>query len=208
MLDPFECGWHMVGPETQLKLMIKDPGWLMDMYENSTRLIEQAWKDLQRKGVEPDGLWLYGDIAYKNGPMFSPRHYQELLQPFHARLVDLAHASGAQVIYHSDGDLSRFIPHLIEIGVDCLHPLEVKAGMDVVKLKEEYGSEITLMGNIDARLFEENDLAGLEKELRRKIPAAMEGGGYIYHSDHSIPPGTKLSTYQFALELVRELGRY
>jgi len=208
MLDPFECGWRVVGPEEQLKLMIKDPAWLQDIYQACTKLIEDAWQDLASRQIQPDALWLYGDIAYKNGPLFSPRHYQELLKPFHARLVELAHSAGAHLIYHTDGDMTRNLPDLIEIGVDCLHPLEVKAGVDVLELKKEYGNQITLMGNIDARLFESNDRAGLEQEIRSKIPRAMAGGGYIYHSDHSIPPGTTLDTYRFALDLVREVGNY
>jgi hypothetical protein len=36
----------------------------------------------------------------------------------------------------------------------------------------------------------------------------MAGGGYVYHSDHSIPPGATLETYQYALSLVREIGQY
>ncbi len=208
MLDPFEAAWHMVGPEEQLMLMVMDPDFLTDIYAANTQLIEDGWVDLIKNGIEPDGLWLYGDIAYKNGLLFSPKHYQELLMPFHARLVNLAHESGAEVIYHSDGNLSAAIPYLIEIGVDCLHPLEVKAGMDIRELTVLYGDQICMMGNIDARLYQENDREGLENEILTKLPDAMKTGGYIYHSDHSIPPGTKLDTYQFGLDLVRKIGRY
>lgn len=208
MLGPFECTWHMVGPEKQLMMMLLDPDWLTDLYDSSTTLIEEGWRDLERAGIKPDGLWLYEDIGYKNGLLFSPRHYQSLLKPYHARLAELAHGSGADLIYHSDGNFKAAIPDLIDLGVDCLHPLEVKAGMDVLDLKKEFGDQVTLMGNIDARFFQQNDKLGLEEEIRSKLPAAMIGGGYIYHSDHSIPPGTALETYQFGLDLVRKLGRY
>jgi uroporphyrinogen decarboxylase len=208
MLDPFECTWHKVGPDKQLEMMVLDPDWLVDMYETDTALIEAAWRDLWAKGIQPDALWLYGDIAYNAGMMFSPRHYRKLLLPFHKRLCNLAHENGAQVIYHTDGKIEKAIPLLIEAGFDCLQPMEVKAGVDVRGLKVNYGTQLAFMGNIDARLFQENDLAGLEAELRAKIPAAMKGSGYIYHSDHSIPPGTQLKTYQFAIDLVREIGCY
>ena len=36
----------------------------------------------------------------------------------------------------------------------------------------------------------------------------MPGGGYIYHSDHSVPNNVSLESYQYALELVRRYGRY
>lgn len=207
MLGPFECTWHKIGPEHQLVYLIEHPEWLMDIYDANTQLIEDAWEDMWSRGLRPDALWLYGDIAYKNGMMFSPRHYRELLMPFHTRLCDLAHRHGSQVIYHTDGNISKGIPLLVEAGVDCLHPMEVKAGMDVRQLKKDYGDQLSFMGNIDARLFQDNDKVGLEKEIREKLPVAKRGSGYIYHSDHSIPPGTKLDTYQYALGLVKELGR-
>ena len=208
MLGPFECAWHMVGPEHQLMMMLTDPDLLTEMYDASTTQIEAAWQDLIQKGIKPDGLWLYEDIGYKSGLLFSPKHYQGLLKPYHARLAELAHGSGAELIFHSDGDIRAAIPDLIDLGVDCLHPLEVKAGLDIRDIKKEFGDKITLMGNIDARLYQKNDREGLEKEIRSKIPEAMVGGGYIYHSDHSIPPGAELDTYQFGLDLVREVGDY
>ena len=206
ILDPFECTWHKIGPEFQFIYLIEQPEWMMQMYAADTQLIEDAWEDIWGRGLQPDALWLYGDIAYKNGMMFSPQHYKELLQPYHARLCDLAHRYGAQVIYHTDGNITKGIPGLIGAGIDCLHPLEVKAGMDVRQLKKEFGDQLALMGNIDARLFQENDKPGLEKEIQNKLPVATKGGGYIYHSDHSIPPGTRLETYEFTHDLVKEFG--
>lgn len=208
VLDPFECTWHKIGPEAQLMALVTDPDWLRDMYEADVRLVEDAFEDLWGRGLRPDGLWIFGDIAYNHGLFFSPRVYREVLMPFHRRLADLGHRYGCQVIYHSDGDVRQAIPLLIEAGMDCLHPLEVKAGVDIRPLKKEYGDRLAFIGNIDARLFQANDLDGLRREILEKVPVAMAGGGYIFHSDHSLPPGTRLETYRFALELVNECGTY
>ncbi|MGQ9516937.1 MAG: uroporphyrinogen decarboxylase family protein [Anaerolineae bacterium] len=208
VLDPFECTWHKIGPEAQLMNLITDPAFLMEMYEADVQLVEDAWEDLWSRGLRPDGLWIFGDIAYNHGLFFSPKVYRDVLMPFHRRLCDLAHRHHCQVIYHSDGNVSHAIPLLIEAGIDALHPMEVKAGMDVRELKAAYGDRLAFIGNIDARLFQENDIPGLKAEIRTKVPPAMKGGGYIFHSDHSLPPGTRLTTYQFALELVRDIGRY
>ena len=206
VLGPFECTWHKIGPEEQFTMLAEDPGWLMDMYEADIQLVESAWQDHWQRGIQPDALWIYEDIGYNKGMLFSPRHYQKYLQPYHKRLCDLAHRFGAQVIYHSDGNINKAVPLLIDAGVDCLHPMEVKAEMDVLELKRLYGHQLAFMGNIDARLFQSNDLPGLEKEIRQKLPQAMRGGGYIYHSDHSIPPGTRFDTYRYALDLIRKIG--
>ena len=52
------------------------------------------------------------------------------------------------------------------------------------------------------------DPRAIEHEISRKIPAAMAGGGYIYHSDHSVPDDVSFAQYQRALELVHTYGRY
>ena len=48
----------------------------------------------------------------------------------------------------------------------------------------------------------------VDAELQAKLPAAMEGSGYILHSDHSIPNQVDYETYKFFLETGREVGRY
>lgn len=207
-LDPFTAAWHQIGPEKQLMMFIENPEFIRDIYQTNIALFESVWQELWSHQIELDALWIYADIAYRNNMFFSPRHYCHVLQPFHKRMCDLAHRYGSQVIYHSDGNINRAIPHLLEAGIDCLQPMEVKANMDVIQLKKQYGDQLAFMGNIDARLFQENDLFGLEREIRMKIPAAMVNGGYVYHSDHSIPAGTSLKTYQFALELVKHYGCY
>lgn len=208
VLDPFECTWHKVGSAEQMILMGMDPEWLCEMFDADTTLVESALEEICERGYKPDALWIFGDIAYSSGMLFSPKMYRELLLPFHKRYCEAAHRHGCQVIYHSDGNCGAVIPCLIEAGVDCIHPLEVKAGMDVRELKKIYGDQLAFIGNIDARLFQANDRPGLEAEIRNKVPVAMQGSGYIFHSDHSIPPGTLMETYEFGLALAKEIGQY
>jgi uroporphyrinogen decarboxylase len=108
---------------------------------------------------------------------------------------------------HSDGDMCRFIPRLIESGVQVLQPLEAKAGLDVRKLAGEYGRTLALMGNIDVRKMS-GTAAEIEEEVRSKLTVAMQGGGYIYHSDHSVPPTVSFEQYCRLISLVDQYGTY
>jgi uroporphyrinogen decarboxylase len=82
--------------------------------------------------------------------------------------------------------------------MDCLQALEVKAGMDMLRLFRQYGTHITFCGNIDVRTLLANDNAKTEAEVRRKVePVIMNGGGYILHSDHSIPPQVNYDTFSY-----------
>jgi len=84
----------------------------------------------------------------------------------------------------------------------------VKAGMDLVALKKQYGDRFSFMGGIDVRAMADPDPAVIEAEIAAKIPVAKEGGGYIYHSDHSVPSNVSFAQYQRVMALVREYGTY
>ena len=48
----------------------------------------------------------------------------------------------------------------------------------------------------------------IEEEIRTKILIAKEGGGYIYHSDHSVPANVSFEQYQRVIDLVLRYGTY
>ncbi|NQT54118.1 hypothetical protein HQ576_18830, partial [bacterium] len=84
-----------------------------------------------------------------------------------------------------------------------LNPLEAKAGMDVVELRQRYGRSLAFYGNIDAtKMGGPRD--AVDAELRRKVPLARHGG-YILHSDHSVPPDVTLERYRWILTRAREI---
>ena len=98
------------------------------------------------------------------------------------------------------------IDDLVEIGIDCLNPLEVKAGMQPLLLKEKYGKRLALHGGINAVLW--NDKEAITEEIRRVVPKLKEGGGYIFSSDHSIPNSVSLDNFKAIVEEVKKCGTY
>ena len=177
------------------------------MYWTDARLAIDMCDRMMKGGFKFDGAFLYCDLGYRGGLFFSPRYFEDQLHPVFKELCRYFHGHGMPVFLHCCGSVKDLIPYFIEEGIDCLQPLEVKAGMDLVELKEEYGDKICLMGGIDVRLMALDDTKPLEKEIREKLTIAKEGGGYIYHSDHSVPNNVSMENYGFALDLVREYGR-
>ncbi len=207
-VEAFEIVKDVVGHETLCMAMADNPEWATDMFETETRVALSVLDYLSENGIEFDGAWVYGDIAYNHGPFFSPRMYRRLLLPSHRAHLDWFKRRGLPVIYHTDGDFRPLIPSLMEAGVDCFQPLEAKAGIDVRELKSRYGDRIALMGNIDIMVLITNDLKRIEAEIATKIPAAKTNGGYIYHSDHSIPPGVSFETYRSVINMIDRYGAY
>ena len=191
-----------------LPLLLTDPDWIRDIAETQADMAIEMARIMIGEGYRFDGAFLYNDMGYRNAPFFSPRTYRELFKPADRRMFDYFHSQGMAVILHSCGRVSPFIPDLIEIGLDCLQPLEVKAGMDLVELKREYGRDLAFMGGIDVRAMADPDPQAIEREVASKVPVAKAGGGYIYHSDHSIPNNVSFAQYCRVLELVRKYGAY
>ncbi len=197
---------HMVGTETLLMAMYDDPDWVKDMFDTylsiNIALADRLWD----AGYRFDSVRWPDDMGYKGSPFFSTEMYRELVKPYHKRAADWAHEHGAVVELHSCGYIQPLIPDLVEIGVDCLNPLEVKAGMDPVYLKNTYGDKLAFWGGINAQLWDQPDL--VRAEMERIIPLLKEGGGYIFASDHSIPNSVSFENMKMISELAHELGKY
>jgi len=98
------------------------------------------------------------------------------------------------------------VPEFIDMGLDGLNPLEVKAGMDAVEIKREYGDKLLLHGGVNAVLWDKPD--EIEAEMRAVIPAVKEHGGYIFSSDHSVPSSVSLDDFRRITDLAKQLGNY
>jgi uroporphyrinogen decarboxylase len=100
------------------------------------------------------------------------------------------------------------MPGMLEAGIDCLQVIEVKAGMDLVRLYQNYGERLSFMGGIDVRALYNNDREEIDRELEAKIPLVKDGFGYVLHSDHSIPNNVHPDTYRYFIEKGLSLGKY
>ena len=207
-LESFEATRHLLGDEITMIAMAEDPDWVVDVSRTYTDTMLHILDNSMATGVQPDGLWVYGDMAFNHSTMCSPRMYKELIWPDHKRLADWAHARGMKFIYHSDGDINGVLDLYIAAGFDCIQPLEAKARMDIRKLCPKYGEKLAFFGNIDIMILAMNDHAKIEAEVAAKIAAGKATKGYIYHSDHSIPPQVSWDTYQFIIQCADKYGPY
>lgn len=208
VVGAFDLMTPMCGHENLLMGMAADPDWVRHMAgvyaDLSVRLLETLFA---REGL-PDGLWVWDDLGYKHTPFMATAMYRELIMPAHKKLFDFAHSKGLPVVLHCDGFVEALIPSLIEAGINCLQPIEIKAGMDLLRIKKNFGDKIALIGGMDERVLETNDLKAVERELAAKVPGAMAGGGYVLQVDHSVSHVVEYDTYRFFVERGLEMGTY
>ncbi|HTL28286.1 MAG TPA: uroporphyrinogen decarboxylase family protein [Tepidisphaeraceae bacterium] len=207
-VEPFELSRYVMGDEITLIAMCEDPEWIADFARVYTDVCLKHFDAIYDAGVHTDGLWIYGDMAYNHATVCSPSHYRELIWPQHKRLVDWAHARGMKFIFHTDGDVNGVIDLYLSAGIDCLQPLEAKANMDVRVLAPRYGDRLALFGNINVMTMATNNLEKIEAEIASKFAAGKATRGYMYHSDHSVPPSVSWQTYQQIIGLVDKYGWY
>ena len=135
------------------------------------------------------GVWSPGktyaahnDFSYN----ISPAMFRDFMLPRYRRITDLVRARGCDTIFvDSDGDVSQLIPLWLEAGINGVYPMEVAAGMDVGRLRQEYGRDLLMTGGIDKRALAQGPQA-IDAELKRRMPVA-EQGGYVPHLDHAVP---------------------
>jgi uroporphyrinogen decarboxylase len=197
-----------MGDEITLMAMAEDPEWIIDVSRTFTDIMLQNLDLAMSTGIEPDGLWIYGDMAFKTATMCSPAMYRELIWPDHKRLADWAHARGMKFIYHTDGNVNGVMDLYLQAGFDCLQPLEAKASMDIRNLCPKYGDRLSFFGNIDVMVMATNDPERIEHEIASKLQAGKATRSYAYHSDHSVPPSVSWKTYQHIVRLVEKYGNY
>jgi len=195
-----------VGTERLLVALMEEPEWCVDMFNHfldvNLALLDQVWE----AGYIFDEVNWPDDMGYKQNQFFSRRTYRQLLKPVHQRAIEWAHAKGIVARLHSCGDIRPFLPELVEIGLDGLNPLEVKAGMDPIQIKGEYGNRLLLHGGVNAVLWDDRD--AIEVEMARVIPTLKANGGYIFSSDHSVPSSVSLENFRYIVNLAKSLGSY
>ncbi|MGQ9733364.1 MAG: uroporphyrinogen decarboxylase family protein [Candidatus Zipacnadales bacterium] len=175
-----------MGPEALMIALYDDPTFVQEMMEFKADFIigvmERALKE-----ARVDFVQLWEDMAYHTASLISPAMFRKFMLPCYQRVTEFIRAHGVEVIMvDSDGHVAELIPLWLEGGVNCIYPMEVAAGMDVVELRRQYGKDLLMTGGLDKRAIAASG-AIIDAELERKVPLAHEGG-YIPHCDHSMPP--------------------
>lgn len=186
--------------------------WCIALYDQRSlvrRIIRdrvQFAKDVLARALatgQVDFVQIWEDMAYKNGPLMSPRMVRDLMAPAYEELTSHLRQHGVHLIMvDSDGSIDALMPIWQEAGIDGVHPCEIAAGSDPLSLRSRFPG-CTLMGGLDKRAIAAGR-EGIDAELRRVQPLLQEGA-YIPFLDHFVPPDVAYDTYLYYLQQRREL---
>ena len=74
--------------------------------------------------LDLDAVWTSDDIGTQTSAFFSLEIFQTFFKPYYQELIEHAHSLGMHFWLHTCGNVRSFIPDLIEIGLDVLHPIQ------------------------------------------------------------------------------------
>ena len=208
IIEVSECLTRLIGQENTMLWMAEHPERMGEIINRiGAFYLEMTRAELEAGAGLLDGFVIWGDVAYKKCTFMSPRYWREYFKPWVRQMAEAAHAAGLPVIYHGCGNVKAIFEDYIDMKIDAYNPLEVKAGMDAVELRRQYGHRIGFCGNSDMQVWESGDREAIRREVLRKLNAA-KGGGYIFQSDHSVSSAVSGHTYDYIVNLVREHGCY
>jgi len=184
----FEAACELVGMEHFFFLMADAPevahailGKIVGFMEGTSgRMFEKAGKYI-------DICFTGDDYGFQNGPMMSMPMFDEFARPYLQRMYDVGRRNGKLVMHHSCGSVAAFIPRFVEMGLNILEPIQVRAaGMDTKKLAEKYGGKLCFHGSIDTQgtlVFGTPD--DVRREVRERVETFRPFGGFtISPSQH------------------------
>ena len=194
----FRFGFYTMGMERFLTAFHDEPDLMHEMFSHASRVILTALPRVL-EAVNVDFAMFGEDLAGKNGPLISPKTYEEFWYPWQDPIIRMLRNAGVPVICQwSAGRFQELLPSMLEHGFNCTWPLERMAGMDALELRQQHGRGLLLGGNIAKEAL----IAGpeaIDREVERLAPLIADGG-FIPALDDMAPMECPFSHYRYLIE--------
>jgi len=196
----------LFGTQRACSLFYTDP----DLVREILRHCRERWMCMVRKLVSDVSLDFAGageDFCYRNGCLVSPALFREFIVPHYRELTRFLRGHGIQFVFvDSDGFVEGVIGLLEKAGVNGLEAFEVRAGNDILRVREAHPSFV-IRGGLDKFAMDSPDPARAIREVEEKVPALLDEGGYFPGIDHGLPPTSHWRTYLRFMERLHSLCR-
>ncbi|MGE4564219.1 MAG: uroporphyrinogen decarboxylase family protein [Victivallaceae bacterium] len=198
---------QLFGEEALCYAVYDQPELIHDMLDTIRDCVLAVIDELARRGVKADILFVHDDMAGKSGSLWSPETIGEMMAPYYRAVSERAAGKLGVRLFDqdSDGDMNSVLDAIVGTGINCIHPNEPGAGMDIVAIRGRYGRKLALLGGLDKYVIAEGK-AAIDRELETKVPALLASGGIEFGLDHRIPIGSSLENYRYYLRRFREIA--
>lgn len=189
---------HWLGLEKCLMFFVMKQDFIEDMIKFWSSFIIRATSKVLND-VTPDYITIWEDMAYKNGPLISPRQFEKLMLPAYQRVTEFFKSRGVKNIFvDCDGDINLLLPLFAKGGVTGVYPLEVASNVDAREVNRKFGKQLVLIGNVDKRKLAQGRKA-IDQELDR-VADLVRNNLLIPSVDHAVPPDVPYEDYLYYLD--------
>jgi uroporphyrinogen decarboxylase len=195
-----ECGCSLLESGNYLRRM---DNFLMDIYTEPDEverlldvLVERHLSMLEKVckavGDVADIVRFCDDLGTDLAPLMAPEIYRKIFKPRLTMMCDYVKKhSKMHILMHSCGSIYKLIPDLIEAGIEIFNPIQTTANeMDIVRLKKEFGKDITFWGGgCNTRsILNRATPEEVKDYVKRQIEIMAPGGGFVFNQEHNIMP--------------------
>jgi len=173
----FERAWALRGFTEVLMDMAADPAFATALFD---AILEHQLQIVAKLlTLDIDAIWFSDDWGQQRGLIMGPVLWRRYIKPRKATLIEQVHRAGKKAIVHCCGTVMDILPEIIEIGVDCLHPVQPET-MDPFAVKREFGQELVLWGGGPSQSLIPFGTPGEIRDCFQRLREVLgEGGGYI-----------------------------
>ena len=153
------------------------------------------------------------DFGTQTSQLISQDIFRKIIKPRQTELIAFMKkkAPKAKIFFHSCGNIRPILPDLIEMGIDIVNPIHIRAqGMEPGELKNDFGKDIVFWGGgIDTQdTLPHGSVQEVRDQVKHNIDLLAPGGGFVFNTIHNIqadvPPENIVAMY----ETVLEYGKY
>ncbi|MFO7612921.1 MAG: uroporphyrinogen decarboxylase family protein [Clostridia bacterium] len=208
----FVLGMYVIGPFGYLRNLMGDEELMYSLYDDPefVHQMMSAWQSFYTGFINkvcshtvPDFVMIWEDICYSSGPLISPALFSEFMAPYLKNIVSVLKNHDVRgIVVDTDGDCTKMLPIYIECGANGFYPFEVQAGMDIVKIRRQYGEAFVIIGGLDKKTLAVGREA-IKNEVDLKVPFMLSRKGYIPMLDHTVPPDVPYENFRCFLDYVR-----
>jgi uroporphyrinogen decarboxylase len=204
----FWPAYKLRGMERLLMDLLLQPEIASALLDRVTEIMVGFAGKIASMGV--DILWLADDFGAQRSLLISPSMWEHWFMARLARVIQAAKEAHPSVLiaFHSDGTIEPLIPHLIEIGVDVLNPVQPEC-MDPAAIKRSYGDRLAFWGGLGTQTtlpFGTPD--EVRQTVRHLVATVGRDGGYLAAPTHVIEPEVPWENILAFVEAVDSYGRY
>ncbi len=196
----------VIGMQDCMIMIMEEADLVIELMERSADYYAELNKRAVDMGI--DILFLADDFAFNSGLMVPPDIFKHIWRKPMQRTMQPALDAGIPLKFHSDGKLDQAMDMLIDMGFDCINPMD-PYGIDYRDYKKRYGSRVTFSGNIDIEYpLVRSKPEDVERDVKEHCEVMMKGGRWEAATSHSVVNYIPHENFITMINSFHKYGRY